>query len=82
MNLHIATPEKIVFSGSATSVTAVGEKGELQILPRHAGLVTFLYEGTVKVASDAGDKRFHVGSGILRVDEDQVVLLTKKVAEI
>jgi len=81
MQAQIATPEKTIFAGPADSISVIGEKGQLQILPRHAGLVTFLYPGPVVIESlQGGSRTFNLSvGGVLRVDGDTVMVLAKRV---
>ena len=47
MKVTIVSPEKIVYSGDADSVTVPGAKGRFEILNHHAPIVSTLTAGTV-----------------------------------
>lgn len=49
MQLHIITPEHIVFEGDVDSVTVPGKDGEFQMLNNHAPIVSSLDKGTIKI---------------------------------
>ncbi len=40
LRLQIVTPERVVFEGTADSVTAMTENGEITVLPGHIALAT------------------------------------------
>jgi len=49
MQLHIITPEHIVFEGDVDSVTVPGKDGTFQMLNNHAPIVSSLDKGTIKI---------------------------------
>jgi len=49
MQLHIITPEHVVFEGDVDSVTVPGKDGEFQMLNNHAPIVSSLDRGTIKI---------------------------------
>lgn len=49
MQLHIITPEHVVFEGDVDSVTVPGKDGEFQMLNNHAPIVSSLDKGTIKI---------------------------------
>jgi F-type H+-transporting ATPase subunit epsilon len=84
--LEIITPDRIVFKGEATSVSAPGVVGGFQVLFHHAALLSSLAPGKVTVKDVAGnDHAFAASGGTLEVHGDTVVLLAdsaEPVAEI
>lgn len=79
MKVKISTPEQTVYSGEADSVVVEAEKGQLCILPQHARLVTFLRRGPLKLVSSAGEKKFSVAEGVMRIEDDHITILTSSV---
>lgn len=82
MNLVILSPEKEIFSGTVKSVTVPGSEGQLQILDRHAPIVSSLGKGAVKVVTAQGEKfNFTVSGGFVEVLNNEAALLVSGVAE-
>lgn len=49
MNIKILTPEHVVFEGEVDSVLLPGKNGEFHIMKNHAGIVSSLVGGKVKL---------------------------------
>ena len=49
MNIKILTPEYVVFEGEVDSVLLPGKDGEFHIMTNHAGIVSSLVGGNVKL---------------------------------
>ncbi|AZA50069.1 F0F1 ATP synthase subunit epsilon [Chryseobacterium carnipullorum] len=49
MNIKILTPEYVVFEGEVDSVLLPGKDGEFHIMKNHAGIVSSLVGGKVKL---------------------------------
>jgi len=49
MNIKILTPEYVVFEGEVDSVLLPGKNGEFHIMKNHAGIVSSLVGGKVKL---------------------------------
>lgn len=49
MQLHIITPQHVIFEGEVDSVTVPGKDGEFQMLNNHAAIISSLQEGTIKI---------------------------------
>ncbi len=78
MTLHvdIVSTSKAIFSGPATLVTAMGELGELGILPRHSQLLTRLQPGPVRLKTLSGEELvFYVSGGLMEVQPHVVTIL-------
>ena len=72
MTLHvdIVSTSKEIFSGPATLVTALGELGELGILPRHSQLLTRLQPGPVRLKTLSGEELvFYVSGGLMELPD-------------
>ena len=49
MNIKILTPEYVVFEGEVDSVLLPGKNGEFHLMKNHAGIVSSLSGGKVKL---------------------------------
>lgn len=74
---EIVTPEKVVYSDSVQSITAVGTEGALGILADHAPLITEL-QTSILMVNDSNNKsiRFALDGGFLEVMANNVIALT------
>ncbi len=78
MTIHvdIVSTSKAIFSGPATLVTAMGELGELGILPRHSQLLTRLKPGPVRLKTLSDEELvFYVSGGLMEVQPHVVTIL-------
>jgi len=82
VKLQIATPEKIVFEGDCDDLVVRAFKGELNILDRHADLITFVEKGPI-VIKNLGQlqKKVWVHEGLLKVEGSNVAILCPKVSD-
>lgn len=58
MNIKILTPEYVVFEGEVNSVLLPGKNGEFHIMTNHAGIVSSLIGGNVKLFADSIDQAY------------------------
>ena len=77
LQLEIATPEKLVFSGEVDYVTAPGGLGEFTVLPKHTPLLTTISPGIVRFGSGSEERMYAVGWGYAEVRPYKVVLLVE-----
>lgn len=81
LHVDIISPEKPVYSGTASAVTAKAWDGEVGILPGHAPMVARLGIGEVRVTDGAGSEqkvhRFAIKQGYLEVSHNKVVVLSE-----
>ncbi len=80
ITLEIVTPEGTRLTERVKSVTAPSVEGELGILPGHRPLLAALKTGIVSYELEGEARRVAVGTGMLEVHEDRVVLLTERFA--
>lgn len=80
MTIHVdvVSAETLLFSGVATSVVIPGERGELEVYPRHAPLVTKLKPGSVRVKRPDGQEEelIYVNGGLVEVQPDVVTIMS------
>ncbi|ASK29428.1 ATPase [Chryseobacterium sp. T16E-39] len=58
MNIKILTPEHVVFEGEVNSVLLPGKNGEFHIMKNHAGIVSSLINGKVKLFVNSVDETY------------------------
>ena len=81
-NFRILTPGAKALDATVISIVAPGEAGYLGVLANHAPLITTLREGDLRVRfEDNREKRYRIGSGLLKVARNQAVLLTESIEE-
>ncbi len=75
-HLEIITPQKVVFRGEASSVSAPGVKGGFQILYNHAPFLSEFAIGKLTVKDPSGNDHVYATSGgFVEVNINQVVVL-------
>ncbi|MDH4038205.1 MAG: ATP synthase F1 subunit epsilon [Candidatus Krumholzibacteria bacterium] len=81
-SFKVLTPNRKAFDGDVVSIVAPGGAGYLGVLANHAPLITTVQTGelTVKLP-DNRVSHYTVGRGLLKVANNQVVLLTESVEE-
>jgi len=81
LHVEIVSPEKPLFSGTATAVVAPAYDGEVGILPKHAPMLAQLGVGEVRVSSGTlgGDhtEYFAVSGGFIETSDNHVIILTE-----
>ena len=76
LRVEVVTPEKRIFSGEATMVSARTLEGDLGILPGHISLLGVLVDGEVVVKETNGQSTtFQIQGGFLSVNKDRVSIL-------
>jgi len=78
LSVRVVSPDRIVFEGEAASLVAPAWDGKVGILPRHAPMLTLVGAGELSIdRPGGGSDSFHVDGGVLKVERDQVTLLTE-----
>lgn len=76
VHCDIVSAEKDIFSGAVELVIAIGELGELGILPGHAPLLTSIKPGPVILRLEGGEEQtFYASGGYLEVQPGIVTIL-------
>ena len=80
MTIHVdvVSAETLLYTGPAISVVIPGERGELEVYPRHAPLVTKLKPGSVRVKRPDGQEEelVYVNGGLVEVQPDVVTIMS------
>jgi len=78
LKVRLVSPEQAVFEGDAAALVAPAWDGMVGILPRHAPMLALLGTGELTVDLPGGGSRsFYVSDGVLKVENDQVTVLTE-----
>ena len=73
LNVVVTSSERVVFSGTARSVSFPGEQGTFEVLPLHRPLVSRLLAGTLAIDGRA----FRIRRGVARVADDTVTAVVE-----
>lgn len=74
MKLEILSPDAILFSGEADSVTLPGAKGSFQILKNHAPIISSLAKGAVSFSSNGEIRKIEVENGLIEMHDNKIVI--------
>ena len=76
LTVEVVSPDKRVWSGEATMVSARTLEGDIGILPNHAQVLGVLVDGTVSIKSaDGNTVEFVINGGFLSVSNNRVSVL-------
>jgi len=78
MILEIITPDKTIFSGTASLVQLPGIDGLFEILNNHAPLISVLKKGKVKIKNDKDQiEFFEINGGVVEVLKNKILILAE-----
>jgi F-type H+-transporting ATPase subunit epsilon len=78
LQVSVVSPSRVVFEGEASAVVAPAWDGQVGILPSHAPMLALVGSGVLNIdRPGGGSDTFHVAGGVLKVERDQVTLLTE-----
>ena len=72
MNIEIVSPEKIIYSGNAESVTLPGLSGSFTILNRHAPIISALKKGLMSYSINGKNEEIIINGGFVEVKKNIV----------
>lgn len=72
MQLEIISPEGVIYSGEADSVSFPGTAGVFDVWPRHAPLIAVLQEGTICYRLADETKDVIITGGFVEVKDDRI----------
>ena len=76
LTVEVVSPEKRVWSGEATSVSARTVDGDIGILANHISLLGVLVPGVVSIkSSDGTTTEFTMDGGFISVSKNRVSIL-------
>jgi len=73
--LTILNPRDVVFEGDVESLFLPGDKGEFELLPFHAPMVSLLKDGDIVIDWKT---RISIKNGIARILNDECVVLLEE----
>lgn len=78
LHVRVVSPDRTVFEGDASALVAPVWDGQVGVLPGHAPMLALVGSGEFHVDSvGGGSESFHVAGGVLKVERNQVTLLTE-----
>lgn len=78
LRVRVVSPATTVFDGDAAAVVAPAWDGQVGILPNHAPMLALVGAGVLSIERPGGGTdAFHVAGGVLKVERNQVTLLTE-----
>ncbi|MBU1014409.1 MAG: ATP synthase F1 subunit epsilon [Bacteroidetes bacterium] len=78
MIIEIITPDRIIFSGTASLVQLPGIDGLFEILNNHAPLISVLKKGKVKIKNDKDQiEFFEIKGGVVEVLKNKILILAE-----
>lgn len=82
LKVRVVSPEKVVFEGEAAAVVAPAWDGQVGILPGHAPMLALVGQGALTIdRPGGGSQAYHVAGGVLKVERNQVTVLTEYAGE-
>jgi len=78
LRVRVVSPDRVVFDGEGSAVVAPAWDGQVGILPGHAPMLALLGVGELSIdRAGGGSDEYYVAGGVLKVERDQVTLLTE-----
>ena len=78
LKIEIVSPESLVFSKPASSVSIPGQEGYFTVLGEHAPLMTTLKPGFVSIEGNGETRTFYVQGGFADISPDGVTILAEQ----
>jgi len=80
--LKVLTPNRKAVDEDVVSIVAPGEAGSLGVLANHAPLISTLKSGDLTVTfADDREVEYRIGNGLLKVANNEAILLTESIDE-
>ena len=73
MNVFVASPEEVLFTGPAHSVLLPGEQGVFEVLPLHRPLLSRLFAGMLVIDG----RPWPIRRVVARVADDEVTVVVE-----
>jgi F-type H+-transporting ATPase subunit epsilon len=77
LTVDIISPERKLYSGTATALQLPGTEGLFQILTNHAPIMASLAAGRVKIDGANGTEYVEIEGGVVEVSANTVTVLAK-----
>lgn len=83
IKIDLITPQKVIYSGDAVSVSVPGSKSPFQILFNHAPIVSALDNGKIKIVdSNNKEHSYKTGTGFAELQNNILSILVEEAEEI
>jgi F-type H+-transporting ATPase subunit epsilon len=83
LHVRVVSPDRVVHEGEASALVVPAWDGKLGVLPGHAPFLGLLGAGEFVVdLPGGGSRRFHVAGGVLKIEKDEVTVLTEYAGEV
>ncbi len=77
-NFELVTPEKVILSGSVSSVSISGVEGDMTIFANHSPIATAIRPGYIEINSNIKSERYFLTGGFVQITGSDVVVLAEK----
>ncbi|VAW21710.1 ATP synthase epsilon chain [hydrothermal vent metagenome] len=77
ITIEIVSPEHLVLSEEAQSVSVPGQEGYFTVMGEHAPLMTTLKPGFITVVAGSGTRTYYVQGGFADISPDGVTILAE-----
>ncbi len=77
IKIEIVSPEKLVLSEEAQSVSVPGQEGYFTVMGEHAPVMSILKPGFISVLSTSGTQTYYVQGGFADISPDGVTILAE-----
>ena len=82
-SFEIISPDKVMLTDKADSVTIPSFEGEMTILPDHISIITFLRPGIIKILKSSENiNSFFVQDGIIEFYNNNLTILSSNIINI
>lgn len=80
LEVNVVAPDRILWTGEATSVVAPTVEGEIGLRPGHEPVLSVLKPGRIRVFEVGGKERdVNVGGGFISFDHDAITIVADSV---
>ncbi len=80
LNVDIVAPDRVLWEGEASFISAPSVEGSIGLLPGHEPILSVLGAGTVMVRQLGGEERkVEISGGFISFDHDTVTIVTEPV---
>ena len=77
-NFELVTPDKVIVSGSVSSVYIAGVEGDMTIFANHSPIATAIRPGYIDINSDSKSEKYFLTGGFVQITGSDVVVLAEK----
>lgn len=82
LTVDIVAPDRVLWEGQASFVSAPAVEGSIGLLPGHEPILLVLGSGVVKVTEEGGEDRLvDICGGFLSFDHDTVTIVAEPTVE-